>query len=87
MPSTRPDQVYVVWSHATGPIAAYRNFGLANRHAETMAGVTVKVMDLRTSLPAIVLDDVVTTDYDVEDPTPVGMPLELIDTLVTNPEG
>lgn len=71
MPSTRPELLFVVWSPVTGPIMAYWNLGLANRHAETMVGVEVKTVDVRTSLPPLVLDDVVTRDYDVEDPTPV----------------
>jgi hypothetical protein len=71
VPSTQPDQIYVVFSAVTGPLAAYRNFGLANRHAETMVGVEVRVLNLRSSLPPEILDIIVTTDYDVEDPTPV----------------
>lgn len=71
MPSTRPDLIHVVWSPVTGPVAAYRNLHLAARHSETMVGVEVSSCDLLGSLPAIVIDQIVTEDYDVEDPTPV----------------
>lgn len=74
MPSTRPSIIFVVWSPVTGPIAAYHNFGLANRHAETMVGVEVRSLDLLSALPRLVLDDVVTTDYCTDDPTPVDSP-------------
>lgn len=84
MPSTPPRTIYVVWSPVTGPVAAYYDLNVAARHADTMVGVDVGSCDLTKLLPALVLDDVVTNDYDVDDSTPVQSAAEFAETHVVD---
>jgi hypothetical protein len=63
--------VHIVWSPATGPIAAYDRPDLAWDHARAMLGVDVAHMEVLDRLPSVVVDDLVSEyDEDADNVTP-----------------
>jgi hypothetical protein len=75
----------VIWSPQTGPICAYEDPVLAHEHAKTMLGVQVASVELRSELPAIARDDLVSkfNDQFEGDSTPVDeIPIDAIDDAI-----
>jgi len=63
--------IHIVWSPATGPIAAYVHPWMALAHARSMLGVEVTTVPVSTELPSLVVDDVSTEFAPAEEDTPV----------------
>lgn len=68
------EQILVIWSPGSQPIAAYKGTPLGRiecgMHAATMLGVHVTTLELRERVPEHVAADI-ESDFDGDDDTPV----------------